>query len=98
MANCLAAAREFHQTGPLETRSTVGPSNHQNCVELRNRNRFLVKNTDKLGSPEDGHNVNTLLEQCLDNPTAPRVAGITILAPHAASSNGGKLERDISLI
>lgn len=30
-------------------------SNYQNCVELRNRDRSLGKNTYKLGPPQGGH-------------------------------------------
>lgn len=54
VANCLAAAGKFHQTDPLE-KKTNRWSKNQNCVELRNRDRFLGKNTYKLGLSQRGY-------------------------------------------
>lgn len=89
VANCLAAAGEFHQTGPLELKATDDPiiKIAGNCAIAIGFKAKTLTSWDLLNAV-----IYSLLEQCLDNPVAPRVGGITIPAPHAAS-NGGKIRK-----
>ena len=64
VANCLAAACEFHQSGPLELKATDGPiiKIAGNCAISIGFKRKTLTSWDLLKAV-----IYSLLEQCLDN-------------------------------